>query len=145
MTEAKALLDQFHASCPQLKLWHREIEKELYRTRSLTNLLGRKHRFLERWGDDLFRSAYSYIPQSTVGDLLNLALVRLYNAYGSEVEIVLQLHDAIYIFSKEDEIELNMARMKEAMTMPLVAGGEEFHIDCDFSVGKTWGEMEEIG
>lgn len=144
MNEAKALLDQFHASCPQLRLWHREIEKELYRTRTLTNLLGRKHRFLERWGDDLFRSAYSYIPQSTVGDLLNLAIVRFYNKYGSEIDVVLQLHDAMYILSKIDEMEHNMALMKEAMMIPLKVNEEEFMIDVDFSYGKTWGEMTDI-
>ena len=144
MNEAKALLDQFHASCPQLKLWHREIEKELYRTRTLTNLLGRKHRFLERWGDELFRSAYSYIPQSTVGDLLNTALVRLYNNYGTEADICLQLHDAIYVVCHKDEVEDMMERMKQSMMIPLMCNGEEFKIDVDFSVGPSWGEQEEI-
>jgi DNA polymerase I-like protein with 3'-5' exonuclease and polymerase domains len=145
MNEAKALLDQFHASCPQLKLWHREIEKELYRTRTLTNLLGRKHRFLERWGDDLFRSAYSYIPQSTVGDLLNTALIRLYNKYGDEAEICLQLHDAIYIICKEDEVDSWKEKMRQCMMIPLVCNGEEFSVDVDFAIGKSWGDMKEDG
>lgn len=144
MTEAKALLDQFHASCPQLKLWHREIEKELYRTRTLTNLLGRKHRFLERWGDELFRSAYSYIPQSTVGELLNTALIRFYNRYGDDAIICLQLHDALYIICPEDEVPMWQERIRECMLMPLVANGEEFMIDVDYSVGKSWGTMEDI-
>jgi DNA polymerase I-like protein with 3'-5' exonuclease and polymerase domains len=99
---------------------------------------------MERWGDDLFRSAYSYIPQSTVGDLLNTALVRLYNKYGEEATISLQLHDAIYIICKEDEVEDWMEKMRACMMIPLTCNGEEFKIDVDFAVGKSWGEMEEI-
>lgn len=144
LNEAKALLEQFHASCPQLRLWHRDIEKQLYLTRTLTNLLGRKHKFHERWGEELFRSAYSYIPQSTVGDLLNTALVRLYKRYGHELEICLQLHDALYVIIPEDKVEETKEKMREAMLMPLRCNDEEFMIDVDFSAGKTWGEMKEI-
>jgi DNA polymerase-1 len=146
MKEAKDAIQQFHNACPQLRLWHKDIQKELNRTRTLVNLLGRKHKFTDRWGDSLFRSAYSYIPQSTVGDLLNTGLVRLYNRYGSEMHIVLQLHDAIYCLVKatDSEVARSMERMKECMLMPLRAEGEEFIIDVDFAVGPSWGEMEEI-
>lgn len=146
MKEAKEAIMTFHNSCPQLKLWHKEIVKELNRTRTLINLLGRKHKFTDRWGDSLFRSAYSYIPQSTVGDLLNTGLVRLYNRYGSEMHICLQLHDAIYclVKARDSEVVKGMERMKECMLMPLRAEGEEFVIDVDFAVGPSWGEMEKI-
>lgn len=146
MAEGKILLTQFHNGCPQLRLWHKEIQKELYRTRTLVNLLGRKHRFTDRWGDNLFRSAYAYKPQSTVGDLLNTALVRFYNRYGSEIALYLQLHDAIYVLSraKDSEVVKNMDRMRECMLMPLRSHGEEFMIDVDFAMGPSWGEMEEI-
>lgn len=144
LKEAKALLEQFHNTTPQLRLWHQSIQKELYQTRTLTNLLGRKHRFLERWGDELFRSAYSFIPQSTVGDLLNTALLRLYNHYGDQYDIVLQLHDAIYILVEQDRVPQAMEDMRKSMLMPLYYKGQEFTIDVDFSVGQSWGELEEI-
>lgn len=100
--------------------------------------------FLERWGDQLFRSAYSYIPQSTVGDLLNLALVRLYEKYGEEMNIIIQLHDAIYVEVKESEVQSTVDKMRECMLIPLQSPyGEEYTIDVDFSVGPSWGEMED--
>ena len=144
MKEAKEFLSRFHNSCPQLRLWHQSIQKELYKCRSLTNLLGRTHRFLERWGDELFRSAYSFIPQSTIGDLLNTALIRLYNRYGSILLLCLQLHDAIYTLSKLGYREENMERMRECMIMPLMHKGKEFYIDVDFKAGPSWGYMEEL-
>jgi DNA polymerase-1 len=138
---AKTLLDAFHLACPMLSIWHSRIQRELQATRTLTNLLGRKHRFLDRWGDSLFRSAYAYIPQSTVGDLLNKALVRLYDNFGEEIDIQLQLHDAIYCLVPEEKVQYCMAAMKESMLIPLEFNGEEFMIDVDFKVGDSWGDL----
>jgi len=143
--EAKSYLDRYHAGTPQLHLWHQRIQDELQRTRVLTNLFGRKHRFLDRWGDSLFRSAYSFIPQSTVGDLLNHALINIYNNLNSWCHIALQLHDAVYVYVKPNELTDAINALRENMIMPLYTDqGEEFTIDVDFSAGDTWGEMETV-
>lgn len=141
MKEAKKLLQQFHDTCPQLRIWHMKIQDELRRTRTLTNLLGRKHRFLERWGDQLFRSAYSYIPQSTVGDLLNRSLVKIYDEHGDWIHLHLQLHDAIYCIVDEDKVDETVDTLRKCMLHSLRVNDEEFIIDVDFAVGPTWGEL----
>ena len=143
VNEAKQLLRVYHSRCPQLQLWHGRIQDELKRTRTLYNLFGRKHYFLDRWGDSLFRSAYSYIPQSTVGDLLNRALNRLYYYHGNEIDIILQLHDAIYSIVLEDKVEHYARLTKQAMRIPLTIKQETFYIDVDFKVGPSWGEQED--
>ena len=146
MREAKELIRIDKETDPHLELWHTRIQNELRQTRTLTNLLGRKHRFLGRWpqpGQDaeLFRSAYSYKPQSTVGDLLVKALIKLYGGYGDVINIVLQLHDALYSVADEDSVDETIAIMKGCMLQPLHLDGEEFVIDVDFSVGDNWGEL----
>jgi uracil-DNA glycosylase family 4 len=143
LRDAKLLLQAYHNVNPHLQIWQLRIQEELRNTRTLTNLFGRKHYFLSRWGDDLFRSAYSFMPQSTVGDLLNKALVTIYYNY-PELDIVIQLHDAIYLFVPENEVLLYAKKVKEAMLIPLSHKGEDFIIDVDFSVGKSWGEMDEF-
>jgi DNA polymerase-1 len=143
--EAKMLFSRFHQACPMLRLWHARIQDQLRRTRTLTNLFGRKHRFLDRWGDELFRSAYSFLPQSTVGDLLNKALIRVYNEYGKTVIIALQLHDAIYTIVKESELEARRKEIRDMMLIPITSSsGETFTIDVDFSAGPSWGELTEL-
>jgi len=145
ITQAKKLLKQFMGATPELPLYHSRIRNELRKSGVLTNLLGRKHRFLERWGDTLFRSAYSFIPQSTVGDLMNLSLTKFYNKYGSLYNIVLQLHDAIYLIIKEEEKFEAMHALKESMIRPLkTETGQEFLIDIDFSFGPDWGSLEDF-
>jgi len=144
--EAKHLNNVYHSMCPQLSVWHQRIQMELRKGMILTNLLGRRHQFLERWGDTLFRSAYAYIPQSTIGDLLNRSLVKFYYKYGKDRKLVLQLHDAMYIFSPigEENRQESIEMLRECMIMPLNHQGVEFTIDVDFSVGLSWGELEEI-
>ena len=143
--EGKVYLDKFHNATPQLHTWHKAIQEELRATRTLSNLLGRKHRFLGRWDDSLFRSAYSFVPQSTVGDLMNKSLVRFETTYGDRFNILLQLHDAIYVECDESEMIECAQCMRESMIQPLYTPqGEEFFIDVDFKMGHTWGEMSEI-
>ena len=143
LRDAKLLLNTYYNSNPHLQMWQLRIQEELKRTRTLTNLFGRKHYFLSRWGDDLFRSAYSFLPQSTVGDLLNKALTSLYYNH-PEVDIIIQLHDAVYCFVPEDEVLKYEKILQKVMAIPLYYNDEEFLIDTDFSVGKSWGDMEEF-
>ncbi len=143
MTAAKALIQADKRVDPSLDMWHLAIQQELKRSRSLTNLLGRKHKFLDRWGDSLFRSAYSYIPQSTVGDLLNVALKKLYESLSSlsyQTDIIFQLHDAVYVIVKEENVMEAVKHIRKCMMIPLRYNNQEFTIDVDFKVGDSWAE-----
>jgi len=145
MKNAKELLQKSYTATPQLKLWHKRIEQELQKSRYLINLLGRKHQFAGMWNDSLLRSAYAYIPQSTVGDLLNKSLVEFYRKYGERRDIILQLHDAIYILSPLGERKESISMLKECMLHELTSSyGDKYIIDVDFSAGLSWGELEEL-
>ncbi len=145
MSEAKQFLTTHLEANPQLPLWHRRIRSQLRQNRTLYNLFQRRHVFLGRWGDSLFRSAYSYIPQSTVGELLNRRLNYFYKKHGKDIRIILQLHDAIYTLHRHDEAEDVRKAMRECMLFPLTSSyQEEYTIDVDFSIGPSWGELEEI-
>lgn len=143
MSDAKKLMELYHRANPLLRIWYQRIQAQLRENRILVNLLGRKHKFLDRWGDSLFRSAYSYKPQSTVGDLLNTAMRNFYNQYGSQYTIVLQLHDAVYVKCLEGEQSDVTKKLYSHMVIPIEINGEEMKLDVDFKVGKNWAEMDE--
>jgi uracil-DNA glycosylase family 4 len=147
IAQAKQLIELDKAADPLLEKWHEAINEEIKRTRVLTNLFGRRHRFLDRWGDSLFRSAYSYIPQSTIGDLLNKALLAVYDTHVKlpfELNILLQLHDALYVTCKEEHILDTLYFLRSNMLMPLVYGSSVFIIDVEFKIKSSWAEGEEV-
>jgi uracil-DNA glycosylase family 4 len=143
LKDAKHLIDLYHKANPLLRVWYQSIQNELKTTRCLTTPLGRKHRFLEMWGDGLFRSAYSFKPQSTVGDFLNQSMRILYDKYGDEIDIMLQLHDAIYVQCEDNRtaVERTKEMMSECMVRPIKIGFEEFVIGIDFVTGYHWGDL----
>jgi uracil-DNA glycosylase family 4 len=141
-TAAKQLIDIYHQKNPLLRLWYQRVQQDLQQGRVLYNLLGRPHKFLDWWGDELFRSAYSYIPQSTVGDLLNKALQNIYYNI-TWITVWSQLHDALYVLCPIGMEQITMEEMRRQMIIPLTLRNETFYIDVDFSIGKNWKEMKE--
>uniref|UniRef100_A0A6H1ZUF9 Putative DNA polymerase n=1 Tax=viral metagenome TaxID=1070528 RepID=A0A6H1ZUF9_9ZZZZ len=147
LSNAKDLIALDERIDPSLGMWHVATQEALKTTRTLTNLLGRQHRFLDRWCDAMFRSAYSYKPQSTVGDLLNIALKRLYDSLLEipwEIEIMLQLHDALYVMVEETNVMPTIRHIRECMLIPLKYNYEEFIIDAEFKVKDSWAEGETL-
>jgi uracil-DNA glycosylase family 4 len=143
ISEAKVYLNTFLTSCPQLQRWHKQIVAQVQSTRVLTNLFGRKHKYLGRLSD-ITRSATSFVPQSTVADLMNISLCYIFE--NTDLQVLLQLHDAVYVqcLDNEDEVQRVMHVLKDHMTRPLKYGNQEFFIDVDFKVGKYWGNMTPI-
>ena len=121
--------------------WHKEVIKQLHETRTIYNLLGRKHVFFDHWGDDLFRKGYSFNPQSTVADCTNTAMIRMFKRY-PQYAIMLQVHDSLIVQCRPDEVDRAKKALEECFDIPLKASGRVFRIPVDFKTSdKNWGDM----
>lgn len=165
MKEAKKLIYKYREIHPFLENWWHDVERELWRSRTLENLLGRKRIFYGHIGS-LVPQAVAYVPQSTVGDVLNVGLLNisgrvapyikklgledhymgLYEELRSAggVEPLLQVHDAIgfqYDPRVEDRV---LPLVRQLMRVPLRSPKtyEEFTIPVEVAVGPSWGEVE---
>jgi DNA polymerase I-like protein with 3'-5' exonuclease and polymerase domains len=138
-----------------LKPWWDDIERQLSQNRSLTNAYGRKRTFFAQWGNELFKEATAFDPQSSVADHFNgkthpelgikggLREIKkqLVNPY-SDHKLINQSHDSA-ILECPLEVGLEMAaRMKALLMRPLVIRNEEFTIPADAEWGDRWGELE---
>ena len=74
-----------------------DVESTLRNARILTTPFGRRRMFFGRWGPDLVREAYAYIPQSTVSDLINQGIIRAWPALPQGWEIMMQVHDSVML------------------------------------------------
>ena len=133
--------------------WHRWVASQLQLEGKLTTFLGRERHFFGRANDDTtLREAIAYEPQSVVGDLLNLALWRVWrHSYSdpillrSKVRILAQLHDAIlidYIDNPEWEHEL-LARVSAYMRTEIPVRDRVFVIPNDAASGWNWGKYND--
>jgi DNA polymerase I-like protein with 3'-5' exonuclease and polymerase domains len=142
----KKLLDTAKAKDPHLAEWKRKIRERIKSDRTLITPLGRKRTFLGRLNDNTYRAAYAFSPQSTVGELLQLALQDIYEKYSDWIEVLLNVHDEV-ISQVDDEpetIDAAIRAIRSSMEIPISVGGKQLVIPCEFKVGPSWGELKEV-
>ncbi len=142
-SEAKFIVEKFHHSYPRIRQFHAWIRAKIQENRTLTNLMGRNRIFTGRMEDSLFKEAYSWIPQSTVADIINRRGVN-YIYYNQDsfrdIDLNNQVHDSIVFqmsyrtcsFEKQAE---NVLRIKESLEQPLQWKGLEFVVPVSLEVG----------
>lgn len=143
--EAKYFIQKYRDLHPYLTSWWNETAYQVRTTRKLFNLA--PHRRMRHFYDrveNCLPNAIAFVPQSTVGDVLNLAILKC-NAdeelrdYG--VQLLVQVHDAIGGQVPEKYVEPAMARMRKLMDVPLTVPktGEVFSIPVEIAFGDSWG------
>lgn len=138
----KKLLMKSKSANPFRMEWQRKIREEIKATRTLISSFGRKRQFMGRFNDSLYRAAYAFSPQNTVGEMLQVAIQNVWE-HVPEVEILLNVHDELVFQYKPDLRELVMQLVERAMLIPLTIKGRELIIPIELSYGPNWGEMEE--
>lgn len=148
--EAKRIVELYHKPYPGIRQWHRFIQDSLKKSRVLKNCFDRYQLFLDRWGDSLFKAAYAFIPQSTVGDLIADAICDIYESkdpFLKDVELLAQVHDSILFQIPEYSDHSEIAkRLNKYMSPTLEYNSRKFVIPSDAKIGTHWDEhsMKEI-
>ena len=136
--EARELQNKYFNTYPRVKMWHKEIEIQVRTTRVLENPFGRKRTFYGRLKDSTFKSAVSYIPQSTVADKLHDATHEIHARLPYPARIVMQLHDEIFIQCLPEQEEECKQILEDALTRPFKINGYTVSIPTDVKVGSNW-------
>jgi len=125
-----------------IETWWKEIESQLDRSRTLTTPYGRVHQFHSFWGEDLFKSATAFVPQSTSVDYLNRGFLRVHHelvvpdAYG--LQILAQTHDSLLIQYDEGERDNVIPLVMECLTSSLTIKQRTFTIPVEAQYGQSW-------
>lgn len=153
-TEGKMIHDAFHSAYPGLKQsYYSWVEDRLAKNRTLTTCspFNRKRTFLGRWGYELFHEAYSFIPQSTVADVINeWGINTIYydqETYGI-VDLLNQIHDSlVFQISLEHSWTKHATvinHLKTSLEQTLRFEGRAFNIPVDLSMGIRMGKKNLI-
>ncbi len=162
-SEAKRLINIYREVHPFLKKWWKEVEQELWRSRTLYNLLGRRRIFYGHIGG-ILPAAVAYTPQSTVGDILNVGLLAVHDIRspllndeqwetisghvgqlkGLGFQALNQVHDAIgYQYPIKKRYEVN-SLVRRLLSFPVLVPKtyEYFTIPVEIAVGPNWGQVK---
>lgn len=160
-SEAKSVVHGYrHVAYPNLPTWWDSIETELKQNkRTLYNLLGHKRQFRGEWSKELWKSAISYKPQSTNGQMVRIGGRKVYEAMDQaergnpkfrlfkDYDLLANVHDSLlmsYKWGQWFSAAECILQVREMMTPELEARGRKFRIKTDLKVGGlNWSTMKE--
>lgn len=159
ITEAIAgqALDIFHKKQPRIqKVFQHGIVETLKRNKTLIAGLpygiqskyGGRRVFYERWGEELFRQAFSYIPQRSVSDNTKCALLRIRERIPN-IKCVMEAHDGLlfsvpisYKYEYAAIIKYEMERPIDFSTCSLPR--RELVLPCELEYGTNYCDLNKF-
>lgn len=144
---------RYFGAFPAIPQWHRHTIAEVQTKQRLTTPLGRTRIFFDRASEDsTLREAIAHVPQSTIGEMLNEGLRRVWAATMRDklpVQLLLQVHDSIVFQYSEtaNEAEI-LKRVGDLLTVPIpitrTDGSETriLRIPLEFKTGWNWARQD---
>ena len=141
---ATSFQDSYFSAYPCIPKWQQWTAEQLQRHGRLTTSFGRERQFFGRPDDDTtIRKAIAFSPQGSTGDRLNLGLWRIWHFMRDRVELLAQVHDAVYFQYREgtvaEENEIISTALDLVANIPLFHGTRKFLIPGEPKVGWNWG------
>lgn len=141
--EIRAMLTRYMAANPFIAQRQRHIREEIKATRTIISAFGRKRQFMGRLDDNLYRVCYAFSPQNTVGEILEVAIQRVWERH-RYIQPLLNVHDEIVFQCRPEYMGQAKIDITECMNYPLEIKGRTLIIPTDFERGSSWGDMEEF-
>jgi uracil-DNA glycosylase len=126
--DAEIALGIFHQKQPKIKkVFHQGVINALQENNRVLRApipygvdadLGPPRIFFERWGDSLFRDAFSYIPQRAVSDNTKNAALRI-KREAPEVRIIVESHDSLTFMVPVNETKHYVPLFRQEMERPI--------------------------
>lgn len=110
--------------------------------------IGGKRTFFERWGDELFRQAFSYIPQRAITDNTKAAGIRIKKQFPI-AKIILEAHDALLFELPESELDNFAPIVKTEMERPIRFDScslprRQLIIPCEIEIGYNYHDLSKF-
>lgn len=154
---AERALKIFHTKQPKIQqIFHAQIVECLRRSRKLIAPVpygldvdyGGTRTFYERWGEELNRQAYSYIPQRTVTDNTKAAGLRIRKQVPN-IRIVMESHDALLFCLRINEMDSIIPIIRREFERPINFSNcslprRTLKIPCEIEVGENYQEFKKF-
>ena len=145
---AHKTLEAYHTLFPNIRMWHADLRKTLFRERKLRNPFGWERYFYGRLDDNTFREAYAFRPQSTIPMITNHLMLKLCDIRREgkvNFELCLQVHDSILMLCNSMELPkvAEFARDLKNWHPEVILPAGKLLIPVDVEVGTNLGKLKE--
>lgn len=116
--ETERIQKWYYGMCPEIKAWQDDLINQVNKRRMIQNVFGNRRYFFDRIEGTVYNQAVAWIPQSTVGLLINRGYRNIAERH-KEIEVLLQVHDSLGGQYKSHLRDWSIARIKECVEIPL--------------------------
>lgn len=126
---------------PQIKEWHRRVERDLQLKRAVNNKFGYRIVYFDR-PDNLLPKGLAWIPQSTIAGVCARSAVRLCAGI-PWVELLLQVHDSlVFQIPIAKHNRLSLLEIREMITIE-IPYPDPLRIPWGLALSeKSWGDIQ---
>ncbi len=137
-----------HLRFPGIKLYQTGVQQALRQNRILKTAKGMKRYFFSKLDSNTFRRAYAFLPQCTVAEITNDAIITM-EPQIRELDgfVLLQVHDSVLVEIPERHLQQAHDIIYNAMVQPLeifpfYGESDIMTIQVDAKWGTHWGELQ---
>ncbi|MDO8574144.1 MAG: DNA polymerase [bacterium] len=151
--KAQEFIETYFREFSAIRAWHEEVKQEARRVGYVKTVTGRR-RYLKgldsgspRFVAEAERIAINMPLQGLAADITKMAMIKIENKFvedglwGKQVKMLLTIHDELLFEVPDDMIKKIAVEIREIMEGVYKL---EVPLRVDISVGKNWGEMEEL-
>lgn len=141
VSEVERVQSWYFTLCPEIKEWQNSLIETVNRERRVSNVYGYKSPIAARITNNTYNEMVAWIPQSSVGILINKGMVRIDKEL-PEIELLLQVHDSL-VGQFDTELEDGMKeKIIHCCSNPLPYA-DPMTIPLDVKMSRNnWGECE---
>lgn len=149
LSQAKRIREIYLTQFPTIVGWQKDIWREVKKSRKLTNPFGRTRIFtgplVGRDSVHTQKEALAFLPQSTVPDLLNRALLQLReNPPCQGFQVALQIHDALGGWGPVELQSQWTLAILAAMQQSVSIGCRSLVVPVELKVGTSLSNLKRI-
>lgn len=143
----------YHRKTPELRSWWERETLAATKDRMLFNAFGRRLTIMERIEGDALDSIIAFKPQSSIGDKVCQVIYKSHedDKWPSHARIAINVHDALIVLARQDQIKSALAIMKKYAEEPIMVRGEPLIIPAETKVSvpdehgvHRWSQLKDV-
>jgi uracil-DNA glycosylase family 4 len=139
--DAERTQNWYFGKFPKIKKWQDDFKDQIVKRRYVENIFGYRCYVFDRIQGNVFNEMIAWLPQSTVGCLINRGYMAIYEQL-PEVEVLLQVHDSLAGQFPTHLRDWALSRIQQLCEVPLpYADPLTIPVGVKYSE-KSWGDCD---